>query len=139
MSANDKQVAGSHYQRGSLQHWDVCAGFRIGYLEGCCTKYLIRWRDKNGLQDLQKAEHFLEKLIEMVDVGALVKNEARIIPKILKKFYEETNIPYPESLVVDTVFRWKHAGDLKNAQKVLREIIAEVEAGPTAGYVNQDK
>lgn len=137
MSANDKQIAGSHYQRGSLQHWDICAGFRIGYLESCATKYLIRWRDKNGLEDLYKSDHFLEKLIEMVDVGAIRSNEARIQPKMLIKFYEETKISYPESLIVDTLFKWKHAGDLKNAQKVLRQFIDEVECGPTSAYVNQ--
>lgn len=137
MAANDRQVGGTHYRRGSIGHWDVCAGFGIGYLEGCSSKYLIRWRDKNGLEDLHKSDHFLEKLIEMVEVGAIQKNYARIVPRILNKFYEEAKIPYPESLVVDTLFRWKNTGDLKNAQRVLRDFIAEQEAGPTAGYVNQ--
>ena len=33
--------------------------------EGCAIKYLSRWREKGGLQDLKKARHYLDKLIEM--------------------------------------------------------------------------
>jgi hypothetical protein len=32
---------------------------------GCITKYVERYQDKNGLQDLEKAQHFLQKLIEL--------------------------------------------------------------------------
>jgi hypothetical protein len=135
--ADDRQVGGGHYKNGGLEHWTFCSGSSIGYLEGCASKYLIRWRDKAGIQDLEKSDHFLEKLIEMVEVGAIPRNNARILPKLIKKFYEDAKIPYPESLIVDTLFRWKHAGDLKNAQKVLRDFIDEQKCGPNAAYVNQ--
>ena len=38
-----------------------------GYLEGCIFKYLWRWGDKNGKEDLQKAAIYLAKLIETVE------------------------------------------------------------------------
>jgi len=38
---------------------------KIPYLEGCAIKYLCRWRNKNGLQDLEKAKHFIELLIQL--------------------------------------------------------------------------
>lgn len=62
--ANDTQVAGTHY-RSAIQHWDFVAARGLGYFEGQVTKYLTRWRKKNGAQDLQKARHFLAKLIEL--------------------------------------------------------------------------
>lgn len=142
MTANDKQVAGSHYQRGTVQHWDVVSGMGIGYLEGCSTKYLVRWRDKNGLQDLHKSQHFLEKLIEMVDSGSITKNRAKIVDSIMKKFYAENTIPYPEHLIIDMIFRWKSQAHLRQALGVLTQFISEVESGseggPTPAYVNQD-
>lgn len=138
MSANSKQVAGSHYQRGTTQHWDVVSGLGIGYLEGCSSKYLIRWRDKNGIQDLEKAEHFLEKLLEMIEQGAITKNRAKIQEASLKRFYTENKIPYPESLIVDMTFRWKNAAHVRQALDLLRDFIEEQQGGPTAGYVNQD-
>lgn len=65
MSANDRQVAGDHYsRRGELQHWDVVLHLGLDYLRGNFTKYMFRWKDKNGIQDLEKAEHYLQKFIE---------------------------------------------------------------------------
>jgi hypothetical protein len=37
----------------------------LGFCEGSIIKYVSRWRGKNGLQDLKKARHFLDLLIEM--------------------------------------------------------------------------
>lgn len=62
--ANDTQVAGGHY-RTHIQHWDYVVANDLGYFEGQITKYVTRWRKKNGLQDLHKARHFLQKLIEL--------------------------------------------------------------------------
>ena len=66
VSANSKQVGGKHYSKyGDLQPWDVVIAWKLGYLEGTALKYIARWRDKNGVEDIQKAIHFLEKLIEV--------------------------------------------------------------------------
>ena len=65
--ANETQVGGDHYNKRPIQHWDFVASHDYGYLEGQVTKYVFRWRDKNGLQDLQKASHFLQKLSEVAD------------------------------------------------------------------------
>ena len=63
MAANDKQVGGNHYNK-PIQHWDFVIANDIPYMEAQIIKYVFRWRDKNGRQDLYKAKHFLEKLIE---------------------------------------------------------------------------
>jgi len=65
-SANDRQVGGDHYKIGGEEHWDrVYRLFGIGYFVGCITKYVERFDKKNGLQDLQKAGHYLQKLMEV--------------------------------------------------------------------------
>lgn len=69
-TANDRQVAGSHYQQEGLpQHWDLVVLYNWDYFQGQITKYLMRWKDKHPtpqqkLQDLEKARHFLDKYIE---------------------------------------------------------------------------
>lgn len=66
MTANERQIGGEHYKTNGEQHWD--RQWRLygrGYFVGCITKYVERYPDKNGLQDLEKAKHFLEKLIEL--------------------------------------------------------------------------
>lgn len=51
-----------------IQPWDYIVANGIPFLEGNIIKYLTRWRDKNGVEDLRKAQHYLEKLIEINDV-----------------------------------------------------------------------
>ena len=67
-SANNIQVGGAHY-RTTIQHWDFVAQ-RLGwrYFVGQATKYLTRWRKKGGRQDVEKARHFVAKLLELAPV-----------------------------------------------------------------------
>lgn len=65
MKANEKQIGGDHYTRQKIQHWDYIIANEIPYMEAQIIKYLSRWRAKNGMQDLLKARHFLDKLIEV--------------------------------------------------------------------------
>jgi hypothetical protein len=67
--ANETQIGGTHY-RTPIQHWDYVIANGLGYFEGQITKYVTRWRKKNGLQDLYKARHFLDKLIEVAEADA---------------------------------------------------------------------
>jgi hypothetical protein len=64
MNANAKQIQGSHYQT-NIQPWDAITDWELGFLDGCAVKYLARWRKKGGVDDLRKAVHFIEKLIEV--------------------------------------------------------------------------
>lgn len=64
-TANHKQVGGTHYKDNAIQPWDYIVRNELGYLEGNIVKYVSRWKDKGGLDDLEKAKHYLEKLIEV--------------------------------------------------------------------------
>jgi hypothetical protein len=63
--ANTRQEGGSHYKTLAIQPWDYIIQNNLGFLEGNVIKYVTRWKEKEGLQDLQKARHFLDKLIEV--------------------------------------------------------------------------
>lgn len=62
--ANKRQVGGTHYHN-QIQHWDWAASNKLDYFQGQITKYVSRWKYKNGVEDLRKAQHFLEKYIEL--------------------------------------------------------------------------
>ena len=61
--ANDTQVGGTHY-RLTIEPWDYIIQNNLGYLEGNIIKYVTRYKGKHGVEDLQKARHYLDKLIE---------------------------------------------------------------------------
>lgn len=63
--ANEIQHGGTHYQQKAIQPWDYVAANNIGFFEGNAIKYLTRWRDKGGVEDLRKAQHYIAKLIEL--------------------------------------------------------------------------
>ena len=69
MSANSKQVGGDHYKT-KYEHWDwaLDVGMGVGYLAGCATKYVARARKKNGVQDLEKADHYVVKILEVARI-----------------------------------------------------------------------
>lgn len=69
--ANERQIGGKHYGLSNFQHWDLVALFKLDYFQGQITKYVMRWKQKNGVQDLEKAQHFLEKYIELEKQGKL--------------------------------------------------------------------
>ena len=65
MSALDVQVAGSHYKDLAIQPVEYIHRNGIGYMEGNAIKYLTRWKSKGGIEDLRKAKHYIDLLIEM--------------------------------------------------------------------------
>lgn len=60
----DTQVGGNHYKSKKIQPIDYIAENNLGYLEGNVIKYITRYKDKNGLEDLKKAKWYIEYLIE---------------------------------------------------------------------------
>lgn len=69
-TARDMQVGGDHYRSKTVQPWDAMESWMTaeqfeGFLRGNAIKYLARYSDKNGVEDLRKAQHYLTKLIEI--------------------------------------------------------------------------
>ena len=65
MSAIDTQVGGDHYKDMLIQPVEFIHRNGIPFIEGAVIKYMCRWRAKGGIEDLKKARHFLDLLIEM--------------------------------------------------------------------------
>ena len=64
MSSLDIQVGGSHYKEMAIQPIEFIMKNNIGFMEGNAIKYISRWRSKGGVEDLKKARHYLDMLIE---------------------------------------------------------------------------
>ena len=67
---NEKQVGGQHYTKLTIQPWSAMQAWLtreqfLGFLKGNIIKYVAR--DKNGIEDLKKAQHYLMKLIEEIE------------------------------------------------------------------------
>jgi hypothetical protein len=58
-----RQVGGDHYRRYRFQPWQIVEEYGLDFFEGNALKYLLR-RKGDRLQDLEKLQHYVEKLIE---------------------------------------------------------------------------
>jgi dCMP deaminase len=140
MTANNRQVGGTHYA-ASIQHWDFCVqvlGNR--YLEGNATKYLSRWRKKAGIQDLEKGLHYLDKTIEEVVAGRLGWNPTLDAEggAMLIKFLEAQGFvtvaggyvvdPTVEADIITALATWRDVETLRQARAKLADFLTEQKA-----------
>ena len=65
MRALETQISGDHYKDLPIQPVEFIHRNGLGFIQGNIIKYIVRYADKNGVQDLLKAKHYLEILIEM--------------------------------------------------------------------------
>ena len=68
--ASDRQVGGTWYTSKDIQPWEAMEAWMSeeefkGFLWGNVIKYIARFKDKGGRIDLEKARHYLDKLIEV--------------------------------------------------------------------------
>nr|DAR34910.1 MAG TPA: nucelotide kinase [Caudoviricetes sp.] len=69
MTSLETQVGGDHYKELSIQPIEYILANKLGFCEGNVVKYITRYKSKNGLEDLKKAKHYIDMLIENYSEG----------------------------------------------------------------------
>ena len=64
MKSSKKQVGGNHYLKYNIPPVEFIIKNNIGFVEGNIIKYILRFKEKGGVQDLLKAKHYIELLID---------------------------------------------------------------------------
>lgn len=122
-TANDRQVGGSHY-RSEMQHWDLISLYGVGYLEGCATKYVMRWKKKGGVQDIEKSSHYIQKVMDNHRLHG-IQAQAEVPRDVLDQFCSLNRLPLLEERIVRLLCSWKNYGDLVDAQAAVKALLAE--------------
>ncbi len=58
-------IAPNYYKQGKTEVWDFIIEQNLGFLAGNVIKYICRYKEKNGIEDLEKAKAYIEKLIKV--------------------------------------------------------------------------
>ena len=58
------KISPDYYQKGNIEVTDFIIDQSMSFLEGNVVKYLVRYKEKSGIEDLRKARWYLEKLIQ---------------------------------------------------------------------------
>lgn len=127
MSANERQVGGTHYA-ATYQHWDFVVDANLSYLEGQITKYLDRHAKKAGRQDLEKAGHYLEKLIEVVNQGRYHPHGRQRFgtPPLARYIAARPALTSAEKRILGALFCWGRVDELVEIRGILEAFIKEV-------------
>ena len=59
-----KQVGGNHYEKKNIQPWDVTLDWKLDPWLASVVRYISRHQDKNGIEDIRKAIHYLKYVEE---------------------------------------------------------------------------
>jgi len=116
-SANEVQHDGSHYRNrdSNYQHWDLVADTGMGYFEAQITRYIARWRFKEGALDVEKALHYAQKMSELIKEG---RYPTRQVPQredamvLLEAFAIKQKLTREETLIFELCAMRATEGDV---------------------------
>lgn len=124
--ANDRQVGGDHY-KAKFQHWDLIAKNRIGYLEGVATKYPMRWKKKNGAEDVEKAIHYCDKILDLIETDNYRPTGHAPSTDLFLFFNENGITDIDEQMAISAITTWRKQDDIVAAQEALRRLLVKAE------------
>lgn len=158
MEPNDIQIGGDHYRK-EYQHWDLVCDTNMPYLLGCATKYIARHHGKNGIEDLRKSIHYVQKAEDrgvymptnkrwekplhylLIFLGGTMTTEEVNI-ELTKKFCSQ--LPYKEAHITRLIVEGSYAEATRRIEELIedtRRIEGPFEehdaTEPGAGYINQ--
>lgn len=132
-----EQVGGDHY-KSDYQHWDWAVDVGLGPLEYGATRYICRHWKKNGVEDLRKAQHFIEKIMELERGGNYkhyrgISRSKRSISFLdsMNNFAKENKIPYLEASLCESLAKWQTNNDLFNILSGIVFLIQSSQKGVT--------
>ena len=70
----NKQIGGSHYRKFHIQPYEFISKNDLSFFQGCVIKYVCRYKNKNGIQDLEKVIHYCELEIKKLKDGKKIKS-----------------------------------------------------------------
>lgn len=126
--ANERQVGGEHYKDAEFQHWDWAAeNFGPDYFLGNITKYVTRWRKKSGVQDLEKALHYADKLYGLYNTGVFLNLPLKRTPKEFTRFAVANSLGSVESRICSMCASYTTTRELLEVRSWIMDLIAAVQ------------
>lgn len=142
MGANERQVGGNHYKFG-YEHWDWVLILNLTYLEGNTTKYVTRHRKKDGLKDLQKALHYLDKIMEWGMFRGYVRSggltDLTIVRRETRNFASANTLTDQELEFCDLIALWRTRDDLMQAKSIVLALIKPYEQATAVPATDSNK
>lgn len=130
-SANTRQVGGAHYA-GTYQHWDFAEDAGLAGHEWQVTRYISRHRRKAGLQDVLKAGHHVQKMIELLRSRGRKPGHGPAAARAFERFVTENSVNFEDALVISAMCVWHDERGLTMCMHQIDRIANEYRAAEAA-------
>lgn len=104
--ALQRQEGGKHYKGFVIQPVEFLLASGYDFCLASAVKYLSRWREKNGIEDLRKAVHFIQLRVELIDRIATPKATPLMS---MNTFIDRNRIPLAEAGILRLIEMWSWA------------------------------
>lgn len=115
-SVMDVQIGGSHYKKYAYQPIELYNDCCVSFIQGSIIKYIVRYADKNGNEDLNKIIHYSQLAIELNHIGV---SDKKCGVKI-SRFVDENNLDDIQVEVIKCVFNNKWHDIIKIVSKMIK-------------------
>lgn len=132
---NSRQVGGQHYI-AEYQHWDLVCDANMGYFEGQISKYLSRWRKKNGAEDVAKALHYMDKLITLHVENRIHMRTVPDTRPALEKFFASggRELPGEERAIFIGLAQYRTLEELHSIRPLVLALLSRTSQGTGVEY-----
>jgi len=132
MKASDRQVGGDYYKQFAIEPTRFAHENNLPFIDGCIIKYVCRHSYKNGKEDLEKAIHYLELLLEWDNnIYTLLDSLIKCIKKVsyvdkfkisVDEFLAGNNIYMEESVIISYVCLRREVNGKEYIHKAIKQI-----------------
>lgn len=118
LSPLDVQIGGAHYKERGVQPIEFVERNKLTFSEGCVVKYITRWRDKNGKEDLEKILHYVDF------IRHFGHHKARVYTWEITVFeyIRSNNLNYFEGNVISKLCSWINTGEEKHLDYIVTSV-----------------
>ena len=121
-----EQIGGTHYKGLKIEPVELWAALDLNAFQGSIVKYVMRYKDKNGKQDLLKAKHYIEYIKQLTPKA--FTPDTKEAAEYLERFIKENELSEAiEGIIVDVVYE-----DYDNALIWINGLISEYNEFPLA-------
>lgn len=118
MNSLQEQIGGTHYKSMPYQPVEFCTDMNMNFIQGSIIKYISRYKNKNGKEDLLKAKHFAKLGSKLSPKNNVNKHE---IIKHAEDYCEKNGLPEIIKKTVYSVFVQDWIGIILNIGIIIRD------------------
>lgn len=110
-----KQIGGNHYKDMAFQPLDLINKLRCSFTQGCIIKYICRYKNKNGKQDIEKCIHYARIAMDLGGTWPCDK------PGLIMQFCTENRLSRHQSAIIRHVVNTRWNSLIDECQQIIAE------------------